>query len=95
MRWFDAERGFGRITAGDGEILFVHFSSIVGEGFRSLAEGRRVSFRWTGATQDHGRHTAEEVRLVDEGHPTRPHETDSSGLNVEGGVTIEITPPAG
>ena len=62
VRWYDDERGFGRITADDGEVLFVHFSSIAGEGFRSLREGQRVTFRWTGAIQDHGRHTAEDVQ---------------------------------
>lgn len=62
VRWFDEERGYGRITADDGEVLFVHFSSIVGDGFHSLREGQRVTFRWNGATQDHGRHTAEDVR---------------------------------
>jgi CspA family cold shock protein len=62
VRWFDEERGYGRIAADDGEVLFVHFSSIVGDGFRSLQQGRRVTFRWNGATHDHGRHVAEDVR---------------------------------
>jgi cold shock CspA family protein len=94
VRWFDEERGFGRITADDGEVLFVHFSAI-GErnGFGSLHQGQRVTFRWKGATQDHGRHTAEEVRVICEQQPNRHHET-ASGLIVEGGVTIERTPPS-
>ena len=56
------EKGYGRITADDGEVLFVHFSGIVGEGFRSLDEGDRVSFTWNGVIVDHGRHVAEYVR---------------------------------
>jgi cold shock CspA family protein len=40
----------------------VHFSGIVGEGFRSLDEGDRVSFTWNGVIVDHGRHVAEYVR---------------------------------
>jgi CspA family cold shock protein len=91
VRWFDEERGFGRITADDGEILFVHFSSIVGEGFSSLHLGQRVTFRWVGATQDQGRHTAGEVRVVRDWQPTRPQKI-ASGLIVEGGVTIQHRP---
>jgi cold shock CspA family protein len=62
VRWFDDEKGYGRITADDGEVLFVHFSGIVGEGFRSLNQGDRVSFTWRGGVVDHGRHVAEDVR---------------------------------
>jgi cold shock CspA family protein len=43
-------------------VLFVHFSAIAGEGFRSLNEGDRVSFTWRGGIVDHGRHVAENVR---------------------------------
>ena len=64
VRWFKDEKGYGRITADDGEVLFVHFSGIIGEGFRSLAEGDRVSFVWRGGVGDHGRHAAESVRRV-------------------------------
>ena len=62
VRWFDEDRGIGRVTADDGEVLFVHFSSVVTEGLRSLHQGQRVTFRWNGRIQDHGRHTAENVR---------------------------------
>jgi CspA family cold shock protein len=62
VRWFKDEKGYGRITADDGEVLFVHFSGIVGDGFRSLNEGDRVSFMWRGGVVDHGRHVAEDVR---------------------------------
>jgi cold shock CspA family protein len=62
VRWYKDEKGYGRITADDGEVLFVHFSGIVGEGYRSLTEGERVSFVWRGSHADHGRHAAEDVR---------------------------------
>ena len=61
-RWYKDDKGYGRITADDGEVLFVHFSSIVAEGYRSLDAGQRVSFVWNGGIQDHGRHRAEDVR---------------------------------
>ncbi|MEA2283479.1 MAG: cold shock protein [Solirubrobacteraceae bacterium] len=62
MRWYDGEKGCGRITADDDEVLFVHLSGIVGEGLRSLNEGDRVSFTWRGGIVDHGRHVAESAR---------------------------------
>jgi CspA family cold shock protein len=62
VRWYKDEKGYGRITADDGEVLFVHFSGIVGDGFRSLDEGDRVSFVWRGGVVDHGRHVAENVK---------------------------------
>jgi CspA family cold shock protein len=62
VRWYKDDKGYGRITADDGEVLFVHFSGIVGEGFRSLSEGDKVTFTWRGSVADHGRHVAENVR---------------------------------
>ena len=45
VKWFSNEKGYGFIERGDGEPdVFVHFSAIVGEGYKSLAEGQRVSF---------------------------------------------------
>lgn len=44
VKWFNAEKGFGFITAGDGEDVFVHYSSIDMTGFRVLEEGQAVEF---------------------------------------------------
>ncbi len=44
VKWFNAEKGFGFITKEDGEDVFVHFSSIVSDGFKTLAEGQSVTF---------------------------------------------------
>ncbi len=45
VKWFNDSKGYGFITRDDGEKdVFVHFSDIQGEGFRSLKEGDRVEF---------------------------------------------------
>ena len=44
VKWFNDSKGFGFITAEDGSDVFVHHTSIMGNGFKSLAEGDRVSF---------------------------------------------------
>jgi CspA family cold shock protein len=44
VKWFNAEKGFGFITVNGGDDVFVHFSSIQGDGYKSLDEGQAVSF---------------------------------------------------
>jgi len=48
VKWFDEKKGYGFIQPDDaGEDVFVHYSAIVMEGFRTLQEGQRVSFEVT------------------------------------------------
>ncbi len=44
VKWFNDSKGFGFVTADSGEDVFVHHTSINGDGFRSLEEGQRVTF---------------------------------------------------
>lgn len=44
VKWFDSKKGFGFILNPEGQDVFVHFSSIEGEGFRALREGEQVEY---------------------------------------------------
>lgn len=44
VKWFNAEKGYGFVTREDGSDVFVHFSAIQGEGYKTLEEGQSVSF---------------------------------------------------
>ena len=47
VKWFNDEKGFGFIEQAGGDDLFVHYSEIRGDGFRSLPEGAKVEFEIT------------------------------------------------
>jgi CspA family cold shock protein len=62
VKWFSDEKGYGFITPEDGsKDLFVHFSGIAGDGFKSLSEGAKVEFE---ATEGQKGPQATNVRLV-------------------------------
>ena len=57
VKWFDVKKGFGFIINGDGKDVFVHYSSIEGDGFRSLKDGEQVEYEQTeGAKGLHAQH---------------------------------------
>jgi len=47
IKWFSDAKGYGFIEQEDGEDVFVHYSTIQGEGFKTLAEGQQVEFEFT------------------------------------------------
>ena len=47
VKWFSDEKGFGFISQENGEDVFVHYSGITGDGYRSLSEGQPVEFEIT------------------------------------------------
>ena len=62
VKWFNSEKGYGFITPEDGsKDLFVHFSGIQGEGYKSLNEGQKVEYE---ATQGQKGPQASNVRVV-------------------------------
>ena len=44
VKWFNANKGFGFIERDNGNVVFVHYSGIAGEGYKSLEEGQNVDF---------------------------------------------------
>ena len=56
VKWFNADKGFGFITSDEGNDIFVHYTEIQGNGFRTLEEGAKVSFDIK--TNDRGDHAA-------------------------------------
>jgi len=45
VKWFDSKKGFGFLLNSDGKDVFVHFSSIEGDGFRALKDGESVEYQ--------------------------------------------------
>lgn len=62
VRWFSEEKGFGFIEDGSGEQVLVHYTEIVGDGFRTLEEGVEVEFEV--AEEDGRRRRASRVEAV-------------------------------
>lgn len=44
VKWFDSAKGFGFISSDEGKDVFVHFTAIVSNGFKTLEEGQKVTF---------------------------------------------------
>ena len=61
VKWFDADKGFGFISTDDGKDIFVHFSAINTDGFKTLAEGDVVEFDVTDG--DRGQQAANVIKL--------------------------------
>lgn len=61
VKWFNAEKGFGFITSEDGEDIFVHYSQIKAEGYKSLDEGQSVQFNITSGQKGN---QASDVKVV-------------------------------
>jgi len=62
VKWFNSEKGYGFIATDGGPDVFVHYSAIEMEGFRTLDEGDRVTFEVTAGTD--GRNQAGTVRKL-------------------------------
>ena len=61
VKWFNADKGFGFIERENGDDVFVHFSAIVGDGYKSLEEGQNVDFEIVNG--DRGEQAANVVKM--------------------------------
>ncbi|NUN51494.1 MAG: cold shock domain-containing protein [Planctomycetaceae bacterium] len=75
VKWFDNRKGWGFIVQPDGSDLFVHYTCIVGEGFRRLDDGARVQYEVVDGPK--GKQAAE-VRLLDAPAPRNLAAEDSA-----------------
>lgn len=62
VKWFNDQKGYGIITAEDGNDVFVHYSGIAGEGYKNLKEGEAVTYDTT--VDDGGKIRAVNVQVV-------------------------------
>lgn len=63
VKWFNAEKGYGFITDEEGQDIFVHYSVIQGEGFKTLNEGEKVTFEMS--ESDRGPQAANVERVAE------------------------------
>jgi CspA family cold shock protein len=61
VKWFDADKGYGFISSAEGKDIFVHFSAIQTEGYKTLAEGDQVEFEVKNG--DRGQQAANVVKV--------------------------------
>ena len=79
IRWFNADKGYGRVNGDDGYVYFVHYSNlenVEADGYRVLERGARVTFEWHGLRTAHRRKQVVYVRLSGDGGDkpaTSPH----------------------
>ena len=64
VKWFNSEKGYGFITGEDGKDVFVHFSAIVSDGFKTLEEGQPVTFDTEADPKNSRRMRAANVRVA-------------------------------
>ena len=74
VKWFNNQKGYGFITAEDGKDVFVHFSGLNMEGFKTLEEGASVEFDITdGAKGPQAVNVEVVLSLIHISEPTRPY----------------------
>jgi CspA family cold shock protein len=76
VKWFDVKKGFGFLVSPEGKDVFVHFSSIEGDGFRALKDGERVEYEQVSG--DKGLSARNVKRIKD----TAPIQNDGNGTPV-------------
>jgi len=79
VKWFDPKKGYGFIIGDQGQDVFVHYTSIAGEGFRALKDGETVSYDLVKTEKgDQARSVARQERASEGARPERPESPSSS-----------------
>jgi len=98
VKWFDTKKGYGFIIGDEGEDVFVHYTSIVGDGFRSLKDGETVDYdvvqSGKGLQARNVRRTAPDEGTADAAEPPRPDESGSSNQDRPGHPESQDAPDA-
>ena len=79
VKWFDVKKGFGFIVNADGKDVFVHFSSIEGDGFRTLKDGERVEYEQIDSAKGLSARSVKRIKLTGGGGDIGADGADGSG----------------
>jgi CspA family cold shock protein len=92
VKWFDVKKGFGFIVNAEGKDVFVHFTSIEGDGFRSLKDGEKVEYEETGGAKGL---SAKSVRRLKPAKPEiKPAATAAAAARMNAAATEMDQPTA-
>jgi CspA family cold shock protein len=72
VKWFDSKKGYGFIIGEEGQDVFVHYSSIAGQGFRALKDGEFVSYELIKGEKGHQARNVSRQKPAVEGQPLAP-----------------------
>ena len=70
VKWFDPKKGYGFIVGDEGQDVFVHYTSIVGDGFRALKDGETVDYELT--KSDKGFQAKNVAKVAPQSQPPSP-----------------------
>ena len=84
VKWFDVKKGFGFILNPDGKDVFVHFSSIEGDGFRVLKDGEKVEYEEVDTGKGLAARHVKRVKAVGRADPTTSAEPADLSAGAQG-----------
>ena len=79
VKWFDSKKGFGFIINPEGKDVFVHFTSIEGDGFRTLKDGERVEYEQIDSAKGLSARSVKRIKASGDGDAAEAPEAESNG----------------